>query len=62
LDNAKFDAETNEAALISAKAALEVQQFARTSLAARLIDPTTLARRQTQPVSCKFVHRRPAVS
>ena len=40
-DKAKFDVETNEAALTSAKAQLEVRQFARTSLAARLIDPTT---------------------
>lgn len=43
LDRARFDAETNEAALISAKAQLEVRQFARTSLAARLIDPTSIA-------------------
>ena len=43
LDRAKFDAETNEAALISAKAQLEVRQFARTSLAARLIGPTSVA-------------------
>jgi HlyD family secretion protein len=42
LDKAKFEAETNEAALISAKAQLEVRQFARTSLAARLIDPTNI--------------------
>jgi len=42
LDKAKFDVETNEAALISAKAQLEVRQFARTSLAARLIDPSRM--------------------
>ncbi|QWG23501.1 HlyD family efflux transporter periplasmic adaptor subunit [Bradyrhizobium sediminis] len=39
LDKAKFEVETSEAALISAKAQLEVRQFTRTSLAARLIDP-----------------------
>lgn len=43
LDRAKFEAEANEAALISAKAQLEVRQFARTSLAARLIDPASIA-------------------
>lgn len=41
LDKAQFEVESNEAALISAKAQLEVRQFARTSLAARLIDPTS---------------------
>jgi HlyD family secretion protein len=41
-DRAKFDVESNEAALISAKAQLEVRQFTRTSLAARLIDPVSL--------------------
>ena len=43
LDRARFDAETNEAALICARAQLEVRQFARASLAARLIDPTSIA-------------------
>lgn len=42
-DRSKFEVESNEAALISAKAQLEVRQFARTSLAARLIDPTSVA-------------------
>jgi HlyD family secretion protein len=41
-DKAKFEVETSEAALISARAQLEVRQFARTSLAARLIDPTNI--------------------
>ncbi len=41
LDKAKFDVETNDAALISAKAQLEVRRFARASLAARLIDPSS---------------------
>lgn len=43
LDKAKFDAESNDAALISAKAQLEVRRFARASLAARLIDPSNAA-------------------
>ncbi|QWG13306.1 HlyD family efflux transporter periplasmic adaptor subunit [Bradyrhizobium sediminis] len=42
LDKAKFEVETSEAALVSAKAQLEVRQFTRTSLAARLIDPMNL--------------------
>src|ERR1019366_3829190 len=42
---------TNAAALISAKAQLEVRQFARTSLAARLIDPTSIAA-PTNPACC----------
>ena len=41
-DKAKFEVDSSEAALISAKAQLEVRQFARTSLAARLIDPTSV--------------------
>ena len=42
-DKAKFEVETNEAVLISAKAQLEVRQYARTSLAARLIEPANIA-------------------
>jgi HlyD family secretion protein len=41
LDKAKFDAATNEASLISAKAQVEVWQKVRASLAARLIDPSS---------------------
>jgi HlyD family secretion protein len=41
LDKAKFDAESNEAALISAKAQVEVWQGVRTTLAARLIEPSS---------------------
>jgi HlyD family secretion protein len=41
LDKAKFDAETNEAALISAKAQVDVWQGVRASLAARLIEPSS---------------------
>src|SRR6516162_6621630 len=43
LDKAKFDAETNEAALASAKAQVEVWEGVRKTLAARLIDPSTPA-------------------
>ncbi len=42
-DRAKFDVATNEAALASAKAQVDVRQSLRTSLAARLIDPTNVA-------------------
>jgi HlyD family secretion protein len=38
-DKAKFDAESNEAALASAKAQIEVRRGVRASLAARLMDP-----------------------
>lgn len=51
LDKAQFEAESNEAGLISAKAQLEVRQFARTSLAARLIDPTSNTT-PTSPACC----------
>jgi len=51
LDKARFDAETNEAALTSAKAQVEVWQSVRTSLAARLIEPSTITA-PTNPVCC----------
>jgi HlyD family secretion protein len=51
LDKAKFDVESNEAALISAKAQLEVRKFVRASLAARLIDPASAAA-PTDPTCC----------
>jgi HlyD family secretion protein len=41
LDKAKFEVATNEAALASAKAQVEVWQGVRGSLAARLIDPSS---------------------
>ena len=50
-DKAKFEVETSEAALVSARAQLEVRQFARTSLAARLIDPTNITA-PANPVCC----------
>jgi HlyD family secretion protein len=42
LDKAKFDSETNEAALASAKAQVEVSQSKRKSLAARLMEPSSV--------------------
>src|SRR6266581_2832886 len=50
-DKAKFDVATNEAALASAKAQVEVRRSLRTSLAARLIDPTNVAP-STDPACC----------
>jgi HlyD family secretion protein len=41
LEKAKFEAESNEAALVSAKAQIAVWQGVRKSLAARLIDPSS---------------------
>jgi HlyD family secretion protein len=41
LDKAKFDYESNQAALASAKAQIDVRRGMRASLAARLIDPTS---------------------
>jgi HlyD family secretion protein len=52
LDKAKFDAETNEAALISAKAQVEIWQGVRTSLAARLIEPSAIPAAPTNPACC----------
>ncbi|WP_349238604.1 HlyD family efflux transporter periplasmic adaptor subunit [Bosea sp. F3-2] len=45
LDKAKFEVETSEAALASAKAQLEVRRNERASVAARLSEPTTLGPR-----------------
>src|SRR5215471_10628357 len=42
-DKAKFELDTNEAALASAKAQVDVRRGLRASLAARLIDPTNMA-------------------
>jgi HlyD family secretion protein len=42
-DKAKFDVATNEAALASAKAQVDVRRSLRVSLAARLIDPTNIS-------------------
>jgi HlyD family secretion protein len=50
-DKAKFDAESNEASLASAKAQVQVWQSVRASLAARLIDPSS-AIAPTDPACC----------
>ena len=50
-DKAKFDVQSNEAALASAKAQIEVRRGVRASLAARLIDPTSVGL-STDPVCC----------
>ena len=52
LDKAKFDAETNEAALISAKAQVEIWQGVRTTLAARLIEPSAVPAPPSNPACC----------
>jgi HlyD family secretion protein len=52
LDKAKFDAETNEAALISAKAQVEVWQGVRTALAARLIEPSAAPAAPSHATCC----------
>jgi len=51
LDRARFDVATNEAALASAKAQLEVRRNERASVAARLIDPSSAAP-QPNPECC----------
>ena len=51
LDKAKFDAESNEASLTSAKAQVQVWQSVRGSLAARLIDPSSEVAR-SDPACC----------
>lgn len=51
LDNAKFEVATNEAALASAKAQIEVRRSERTSVAARLIDPSN-ANLQSNSTCC----------
>jgi HlyD family secretion protein len=51
VDKAKFDMETNDAALTSAKAQVDMWREVRRSLAARLIDPSSPAA-QVDPVCC----------
>ncbi|MBR0962062.1 efflux RND transporter periplasmic adaptor subunit [Bradyrhizobium japonicum] len=50
-DKAKFDVVTNEAALASAKAQVEMRRAVRTSLAARLMDPANAAP-SAEPTCC----------
>jgi HlyD family secretion protein len=51
LDKAKFDVASNEAALASAKAQLQVRRNERAAVAARLIDPASVAP-QPNPACC----------
>ena len=51
LDKARFDAETNDAALASAKAQLEVRRHELHSVAARLLDPSETNLR-SNPACC----------
>ncbi len=55
LDKAKFDVDSNEASLTSAKAQVEVWQGVRASLAARLIDPSS-AVTPADPACCIQLH------
>ena len=57
VDKAKFEVQTNEAALASANAQLDVQRRTRGSLAARLIEPTDSA--APPSVSCCIQIRAP---
>jgi HlyD family secretion protein len=50
-DKAKFDVATNEAALASAKAQVDMRRAVRTSLAARLMDPANTAP-SVEPTCC----------
>jgi HlyD family secretion protein len=52
LDKAKFDVDTNEAALASAKAQLDVRRYQRASAAARLAHPSGGADAQSDPACC----------
>lgn len=52
LDKAKFDVETNEAALASAKAQIEVRRHERASMAAKLNNPSGGADLQSDPACC----------
>jgi HlyD family secretion protein len=51
VDKAKFDVATNEAALASAKAQVDMRRAVRASLAARLIDPANTAP-SAEPLCC----------
>jgi HlyD family secretion protein len=52
LEKAKLDVQTNEAALASAKAQIDVRRSERASVAARLIDPTSVTSQSTNPSCC----------
>ena len=51
VDKARFEVDTNEAALASAKAQVELRRSVRTSFAARLMDPSS-APAATDPACC----------
>ena len=51
LDKARFDAESNDASLASAKAQVQIWESVRNSLAARLIDPSSVIA-PTDPACC----------
>lgn len=52
LEKARLDVQTNEAALTSARAQLDVRRSERTSVAARLIDPSSMATPETSSNCC----------
>ncbi len=52
LDKARFDVETNEAALASAKAQLDVRRYERTRAAAQLTHPNGNSEPQSDPACC----------
>lgn len=52
LEKARLDVQTNEAALASAKAQIDVRRSERASVAARLIDPTSVTSQSTNPSCC----------
>jgi HlyD family secretion protein len=56
LDKAKFDVETNEAALASAKAQLEVRRNEQTGIAARLVQPSSGPAPRSDPTCCVNIH------
>lgn len=52
LEKAKLDVQTSEAALASAKAQLDVRRSERASVAARLIDPSSVTSQSNSPSCC----------
>lgn len=51
-EKAKLDVQTNEAALASAKAQIDVRRSERASVAARLIDPSSVTSQSNSPSCC----------
>jgi HlyD family secretion protein len=52
LEKAKLDVQTSEAALASAKAQLDIRRSERASVAARLIDPSSVTSQSNNPSCC----------